>query len=319
MAALAIEEKESWKWIEAAEQTAQRKPEGVMVVTVCDREGDFYEFVAGEVGRQAPFIVRARWDRRLVPEESSGYDSIMEALSQAQIATTIEVEIVGNSQRLTRTAVVGVKFIEVTIKPPVKQGAARESASIEPLTVRVVSATEIDPPKGADAISWVLLTNLPVKNAKDAVEKVEWYRARWGIEVHHKVMKSGCRVEAARLETGERLTRYLAINSIIAFRLMHMTYILRVSPHAHCTGILSNDEIEALCVRTTKFKKAPGNSDAFTMREALREIAKLGGFLARKSDREPGIITIYRGFQRLSEDVVMLRNFRALLKTGLGG
>ena len=100
---------------------------------------------------------------------------------------------------------------------------------------------------------------------------------------------------------------------------MHMTYILRISPHALCTEILSNDEIEALCVRTMKFKKAPGNPDAFTMREALREIAKLGGFLARKADREPGIITIYRGFQRLSEDVVMLRNFKALSKSGVKG
>lgn len=319
VAAMSIEEKESWKWIEAAEQTARCRPEGVSVVTVCDRESDFYEFVAGEMERKAPFIVRARWDRKLVPEESGGYETIMEALSEAQIVKTIEVEIRGNGQRHARTATVAVKFVEVMLKPPVKQGAAKESSSIEPLTVCVVGATEIDVPRDEDAISWVLLTNLPVKNSRDAVEKIDWYRARWGIEVHHKVMKSGCRVEAARLETGERLTRYLAINSIIAFRLMHMTYILRTSPDAPCTGILSNDEIEALCVRTKKIDKLPGKSATFKMREALREIAKLGGFLARKSDGEPGITTIYRGFQRLSEDVVMLRNFKALLKTGMGG
>ena len=316
VAKMPTEDKESWKWIEAAELTAKRKPEGVMVVTVCDREGDFYEFVAGEIERQAPFIVRARWNRRLIPEESAGYDTIMEALSQVAICKTTEVEIIGNSERKARTALVGIKFVEVTIKPPMKKGAAKESASIDPLTVRIVAATEIDPPKGEDAISWVLLTNLQVKNARDAGEKVDWYRVRWGIEVHHKVMKSGCRVELARLETGERLARYLAINSIIAFRLMHMTYILRTNPHAPCTGILSSDEIEALCVRTQKFNKMPGGQATFTMRDALREIAKIGGFLARKSDREPGIITIYRGFQRLNEDVVMLRNFKALLNAG---
>ncbi len=134
LAALAIEEKESWKWIEAAEQTAERKPDDVTVVTVCDREGDFYEFIAGEVERQAPFIVRARWDRKLVAEDSNGYDTIMEALSQRQIATTMEIEICGNSQRLTRSAIFGIKFVEVTIKPPVKQGAASESASTEKKT-----------------------------------------------------------------------------------------------------------------------------------------------------------------------------------------
>lgn len=316
-----VEEKESRKWIDAANQTGPLTPEGVTVVTVCDREGDFWEFVSGEVESNRPFVVRAKWNRRLVPEDSAGFDTIMEALQQATTAGTVTVEIRGNSQRPTRTATVGVKFVEVTIKPPGKQGAAKESAPIEPLTLRVVAATEIDPPKGADAISWVLLTNMRVKSLSDAVEKINYYRCRWGIEVHHKVMKSGCRVEETRLETGDRLARFLAISTMVAYRLMHITYMVRVNPAAPCTEILSKDEIEALFMRTNKVHLLPRGDEtiAFTVRDAQREIAKLGGFLARKSDGEPGIITTYRGFQRLCEDVQMLRAFRARTRSSNAG
>jgi hypothetical protein len=304
-----IEEKESWKWLEAAQQTAERAPKGTKVVTVCDRESDLYEFIADQKERDGSFVIRARHDRKLVPEDSEGFASIMEAISQAPSRGTTTVEIRGNGSRISRVATVEIRFVEVTIKPPNKIGGAKASAIIEPIAVRVVSATEVDPPAGQKSISWVLLTSEPVRTFGDAAEKVDWYRLRWGIEVYHKVMKSGCKVEECRLEKGERLARFIALTSIIAFRLMHMTYVARVAPDSPCTEILSSDEIEALSVRSQSLEKAKGK--VLTTREAVREIAKLGGFLARKSDGEPGIITLNRGLQRLNEDVAMLRAFKA--------
>ena len=304
-----IEEKESWKWLEAAQQTAERTPKGTKVVTVCDRESDLYEFIADQKERDGSFVIRARHDRKLVPEDSAGFGSILEALSLAPSRGTTTVEIVGNGSRIPRVATVEIRFLEVTIKPPNKIGRAKESAIIEPIAVRVVSATEVDPPAEQKAISWVLLTSGPVHTFDDAVEKVDWYRLRWGIEVYHKVMKSGCKVEECRLEKGERLARFIAMTSIIAFRLMHITYVARVAPDSPCTEILSCDEIEALSLRSKIIKQF--DEKVLTTREAVREIAKLGGFLARKSDGEPGIITLNRGLQRLNEDVAMLRAFKA--------
>jgi len=79
----------------------------------------------------------------------------------------------------------------------------------------------------SEPISWVLLTNLPVKDFAGAAEKVQWYGKRWGIETRHKVLKSGCKVEDCLLEKAERLKPYLTLFSIIGVRLMHVTYLWR--------------------------------------------------------------------------------------------
>ena len=145
----------------------------------------------------------------------------------------------------------------------------------------------------------MLLTNLVVENFKEAMEKVDWYKLRWTIEVFHKILKSGCQVEACRLQTGDRLKRYITICSIIAWRLHWMTFINRTDPQKPCTVLLENHEWKALYGKINKTSAVP--NDPPTVRVAVRWIAMLGGFLARKNDGEPGIITIWRGWQRLSD------------------
>ena len=308
----AIEEKESSKWLVALTETMARAPAGVAVVTVADRESDFFEFLTQAKELRAKFLIRARTDRKLVPEDSEGCCRMLEALSVAPALGSLTVAVPGNGRRKARTARIEVRIAEVAIQPPQRRGHAKASGSSEPVLVTVIGATEQSPPAGSESISWVLLTNLPVKNFESAAEKVHWYGKRWGIETWHKVLKSGCRVEDCLLEEAERLKRYLTLFSIIGVRLMQVAYLARVQPDLPATGVFSAVEIQVLHLRVTQ--ALPPAAQALTLREAVRMLGTLGGHLGRKGDGEPGVLILWRGWMRLYESVEMLR---ALQSAGL--
>ena len=307
----AIEEKESAKWLVALKETAERAPAGVAVVTVADRESDFFEFLTHADDLQAHTLIRARTDRKLVPEDSAGCVRMQEALSDAPALGSMVIEVPGNGRRKARMATIEVRTAEVTIPPPPRRGAAKTSGSIDPVTVTLIGATESSPPAGVEAISWVLLTNLIVKDFVSATEKVRWYGRRWGIEIWHKVLKSGCKVEDCLLEEACRLKRYLTLFSIIGVRLMHVTYLARAHPDRPATEVFSGEEIEALHIRVTR--ALPPADPAPTLREMVRMLGRLGGHLGRKGDGEPGVTVLWRGWTSLYETVETLRALKQVV------
>jgi len=271
---------------------------------------DFFEFITEAADLGAHFLIRARSNRLFVPEDSDGFASILEALGAAPVLGELTVQIPSNGKRKARTARVAVRVAPVTLKAPWRRGKAKRSGSTESLSVPVIAVTEEQPPAGIEAISWVLLTDLPVKDFDSATEKVEWYGERWGIETWHKTLKSGCKAEDCRLEDAERLKRHLALFSIIAVRLMYVTYVARAQPDLPATQVFSSAEIEALHVRVKQTLPPP---DPPTLREAVRMLGGLGGHLGRKCDKEPGITVLWGGFMRLYEDVAVLRAYKRSL------
>ncbi len=278
----AIEEKESSKWLVALRETVERAPSGVPVITVADRESDFFEFLTHAQELRAKYLIRARTDRKLVPEDSEGCTRMLDALSDAPALGSMAVEVPGNGSRKARTASI--------------------------VTVTLIGATEQSPPAGSESISWVLLTNLPVKDFASATEKVQWYGKRWGIEIWHKVLKSGCKVEDCMLEEAERLKRYLTLFSIIGVRLMHVAYLARAHPDLPATEVFSAAAIQVLHLRVTK--ALPPAEQSLTLREVVRMLGKLGGHLGRKGDGEPGVLILWRGWMRLYESVEMLHSLQ---------
>ena len=305
----AIEEKESSKWLVALRETVERAPAGVPVITVADRESDFFEFLTHAKELRAKYLIRARTDRKLVPEDSAGCTRMLEALSDAPVLGNLTIEVPGNGSRKARNASIEVRVAEVTIQAPPRRGAhAQASGSSEPVTVTLIGATEQSPPAGSESISWVLLTNLPVKDFESATEKVRWYGKRWGIEIWHKVLKSGCKVEDCMLEQAERLKRYLTLFSIIGVRLMHVAYLARAQPNLPATEVFSTVEIQVLHLRVTK--ALPPAGQPLSLREVVRMLGKLGGHLGRKGDGEPGVLILWRGWMRLYESVEMLHSLQ---------
>ena len=225
----------------------------------------------------------------------------MEALASAMVLGKCEVDIPGNGKRQARTAIVTVRTAAVTIKAPQRRGRAKHSASMEPITLNVIAASEEHSPEGQEPISWVLLTNLAVNSFAQACEKIGWYAKRWGIETWHKVLKSGCQVEDCMLEHAERLARYLTLFSVIGVRLMYITYLARAQPQLPARQVFSELEIQALHLRMTK--EIPQLEKPTTLRQTVRLIGKLGGHLGRKCDAEPGVTVLWRGWMRLYEVV----------------
>ncbi len=146
-------------------------------------------------------------------------------------------------------------------------------------------------------MNWILLTNININNFEEAVEKIQWYCLRWRIEVFHKILKSGLKVEECRLQTADRLIRFLTIMSIIAWRIFFITLVARTNPNLSYTVILTDDEWKVLYTKMLKTKDYPEIPPP--IREIVRWIAKLGGFLARKNDLEPGPIALWKGWKRL--------------------
>lgn len=289
---LPIEEKESYRWIEAFRQVIALTPEEVQVVTVCDREADFYEMFVTAKEKHADLLVRANTDRRL-DEEAKYLWAKVESQGKAGDLT---VDIVGNDKRRARQTIVSVRFCTVTLRPPWRP----QQKKLPSITLTAVLVREDDPPADLqEPIEWLLLTNTTVKDFSQATQVIEWYCCRWQIEVFHKIIKSGCRVEDCRLQTAARLQNYIALMSVVAWRLQWLTYINRTNPQSPCTIVLTVIEWQALYMRIHKTSVLPKSPPS--THQAIRWIAQLGGFLGRKSDGEPGIVVIWRGWQRLQD------------------
>jgi hypothetical protein len=290
---LPIEEKESYRWLEALDQTLALTPDDVSVLTVCDAEADIYDLFVRADDRDAALLVRASADRRLAEAE---VQKLWAKVEQQPVVGHKTVHITGNQQRQARKATIAVRFTTVHLKPPWRP----KGRKLPPITMRAILVREENPPAGVDdPLEWLLLINQPVADFAAAQQVIAWYCRRPQIEVYHQVLKSGCRVEAARLRTAARLQNYIALMCVVAWRLHWLTYVNRAVPDAPCTRVLSTVEWQALYMRTHRTTTLPAAPP--TVHQAVRWIAQLGGFLGRRSDGEPGITAIWRGWQRLQD------------------
>ena len=294
-----IEAKESYKWITALRETARYTPEEVEVVSVCDREADVYELFVEAERLDMGLLVRATQDRSVLDVETAKIWATIEATEvSGELQVHVPARRQGGRHEPKRTAIVSVRFAYVTLKPPYRPKRA-ERAPLPPIGLDVILVREVEPPAGVTPLEWLLLTNVSVQSFTDAVARVQWYRCRWQIEIYFRVLKSGCHVEACRLGTAARLERFIALKSVIAWRLYWMTHINRCAPDAPCVVVLAEHEWHALYATIQRTAQLPTQTP--TVRQVVRWIAQLGGFLARKGDGEPGITAIWRGWQRLHD------------------
>jgi len=291
-----ITEKESYKWIKGLPEIPQMTQQ--RVVTVCDREADIYELFQESQNQQLDFIVRVVRNRRL--EEIS---LLYEHLNAVEVSDTYEVTVQRQQNQAERVAQVELRYTTVTLLPPKNRTQAAISIPLEPLSVKIVEVREVNPTADVKTpLHWVLMTTLPVETAEAAHQIVQFYTYRWLVERFHYVLKSGgCDFEQSQLRTVEALHRLLGLCSRVAWRLLWLTYEARQSPDVPCSRVLSDAEWQALTAFTSSSKRPA--SQPPSLREAVHTIAKLGGFIGRKSDGEPGVKTLGRGWQRL-QDIV---------------
>jgi len=301
-----IEDKESYRWLQSLKNTKEIAGD-TRIVTVCDREGDIYEFFKLSEEINSPVLVRANVDRAINKRSRYAEKAVIGLwayMGKQAMAGTITVHIPARrktqhcKERAARTALLTIKFGSFLLNPP-RNNVKHRTSELPDLHMHAVYVFEANPPDGAEPVEWMLLTNLSVTNFAEACEKVLWYCLRWRIEMFFKILKSGFLVEVCRLGTSDRLAKYLTIMSIVAWRLFMITLIARTNPDTPCTELVADYEWKVLFMKVHKARHPPKRTP--TMGEVVIWIARLGGFLARKGDGMPGTITLWRGWKRLTD------------------
>ncbi|MBW4426866.1 MAG: IS4 family transposase [Nostoc desertorum CM1-VF14] len=296
-------QKESIRWLDALNTTESIIPESVQVVTIADREADIYDLFAYSRRQGSDFLIRATQNRCLADCEQH----LWEKLESVDSLGTITLTVKRNPTRPPRTATLTLRYRTITIAPP--QNRAKTEL-LTPITLQAILVTEVAPPPQIEPICWLLLTTLEISGLEDVLQYVQWYSYRWLIERYHYVLKSGCGIEKLQLETAQRLEMALATYSIVAWRLLWLTYLARCSPDSSCEQVLAPHEWQALY--TTIHHQPYPYPTPPTLTQAVNWIARLGGFLGRKGDGSPGVKVLWRGLSRLHDIVVGWLAFQPL-------
>lgn len=271
---LPISQKESQKWLTslAAVCRAQDECPQTRFVSIGDREADVYDLLAAARPEGVELLIRASWDRCVQAPERYVWATVAAQPVLEHLILTVP----RRGAQPGREATLALRCCPLTLSPP----RHRKSERLPEVSLWAVQVAEIDPPAAVEPIAWLLLTTVSVSTVADAIERVAWYACRWGIEVWHRILKSGCRIEARQLATGERLQRCLTLYSVIAWRVFYAIMLARAVPEMSCDVLLEIEEWQALYCAIHHCPIPPDRPP--TLGEAVRWIAQLGG-LDRKS------------------------------------
>jgi hypothetical protein len=284
-----IEGKESIRWLDSLRESVDLLGDPKRCIHVADRESDIYELfcLARDLGTH--FVVRTCVDRLA----GDGSHTVAAEMAEARVRGLHRVELRGAEGEVIR-AVLEIRARRVHVLPPI--GKQRRYPALD---LTVLHVTERNPPRDRKPIEWKLLTDLPVRSRREAIEKIRWYAMRWKVETFHKILKSGCRMEESRLRSAGRIANLLALFCIIAWRILWLTLAHRADPGAAPQTALREQEI-ALLDRLTPDARV-GASQGTTLAAYIRKLARLGGHLGRSRDPPPGIIVLWRGLSRLAD------------------
>ncbi|MBB1632663.1 IS4 family transposase [Cupriavidus sp. UME77] len=284
--------KESIRWIEGYERVAEQAallPQ-TRLVYVTDREGDIAALMARacELGQPADWLIRSQYNRNLA-EAGKLWDNVDASQALGEITFILP----GRAGQKARE--VKQELRAQRVKLPGQAGS-----------VTCVVAHETGAPAGVTPVVWRLLTNREAQNTDAIVELIDWYRARWEIEMFFHVLKTGCKVEALQLSQMERVERALVLYMVVAWRIARLMRLARTCPELDASLFFDADEIRGAYVLAKKARpKTP-----VTLNQMIRLVASLGGFLGRKSDGEPGAKTIWIGLQRTMDAAFMIQALR---------
>jgi hypothetical protein len=287
-------DRESQLWVKGIKATG-RPPEGCTWVDIGDRGADDYEAMAASLSVGHHFLFRITQDRLVFTTQKCDREVYLMQYARtlpSQGSDTVEVP--GRGGRPARTATVCLAAEPVWVPAP-KDTPQRKSRAILPCWV--VRVWEPDPPADVkEPLEWVLLGSLPAKTLEQIKERRDWYSCRWLAEVYHDVEKNGCSEEDRRFETAERMWACLAILAVVAVRVLQLRLAVQEQPEAPAEQVATEEEVEVLGRQLGQGIK--------TVREFVHGVARLGGFLGRKGDGEPGVRALWRGYQRLQDMIL---------------
>ena len=267
------------------------------LIHVMDREGDTYEVMMAVADADDSALIRCAQNRRIDDPLATAHQAVR--IQPVRSRTLVPVNRKAGVPQ--RWAWVEVRSMAVTLVPDLQK-----YPHAWPMIGNLVEVWEPAPPPGAEPVHWRLWTLEPAATADEALEVVREYTCRWPIEEVHLVLKSGCQVEALRLETWDRLEKAVRVHAAVAARIVSLRDLARETPAAPALGVLEADEVEVLVRHFGKGKDIPPTE--LTIGQAVLWIGRLGGHLNRKGDGMPGVRTLWRGLHDLT---LLVAGFRA--------
>lgn len=305
---IAMPEKESFRWIEGLRDAKKLLYPDTEMIMVCDREADIYELFEEAIDLDVGLVVRLQHDRILENDEIEGL-RIYDQLGLAKVCGQVQVEIPSSGKRRQRVAELDVRFAKVTLAAQPRGKKILQTSHRSDLDLWVVDLREAQPPKDEEPLTWTLLSTIEISNKQSALQIMHYYKMRWTIELYFKTLKTGCNIEACRMNEARKLMSYIGLQSVFAWRLLWMTFLNRHIPEANCDLVLTESEWKTLWLKKNRRKIKSGELKSTppkqppSVYEAVRWIAMLGGFLGRKNDGEPGMTAVWRGWLQLMSAV----------------
>jgi len=288
-------ERESRVWGDVIDRVGPPR-EGVEWIHVCDRDADDFEVFCHLIENRSGWVVRTASRHRLILTPEGEKQPLEKYLESLPLAGTYELSLRARPKQPARTAQLEVRSGALAMPMPRHKSTYVKALDPEPISMWVVWVREVEAPSGVKPIEWVLYTSAPVKTFDDAWKVIEYYECRWLIEEYHKALKTGCAVERRLLRSAQRLEAMVALMSVVAVRLLELKSLARNE-----TDRPARQVVPPLWLKMLKAaRKNLLRVHDLTIQQFYRELAKLGGFLGRRSDGDPGWITIWRGWEQIN-------------------
>jgi hypothetical protein len=288
------EDRESRLWGDVIDQVGEPVSD-TLYTHLCDRGADNFEVYCHLLQQRCHWVVRAAQLTRAVLYEGQR-QQLKQVLAALALAGTYQLEVRASAKQRARTAQLEVRFAAVVLPRPGAHSRYVKQTGIREISMYVVEVREIKPPgakwpKKFEPLHWVLYTSHPVQSFQQAYDVIALYEKRPLIEEYHKALKTGCGLEERQYETAHRLEAVTGILAVAAVRLLQMKTVAKHEPNRPAEEV-----VPVVWLRTLRKHR---RRSITSIRDFLREMAGLGGFLGRKCDGEPGWMTLWHGFEKL--------------------
>lgn len=261
---------------------------------VFDRGADNFEVYCHLLEQRCDWVIRASQQRRGILTPEGKLRPLIDYVATLPVAGTYELSVTAQRGRSARRTKVEVRHGPLIMPAPHFCSPWLKKREVRTIVMWVVEVREIVAPKGEAPLHWMLYTSHAVTGFEDAWRVIEYYERRPLIEEYHKALKTGCRVEERQYATSKRLESMVGLMAVVAVRLLQLRAVARAEPQRPAREVVPEPWLRTLQQMRPRLKHNA------TVREFYRQLASLGGFLCRKSDGEPGWITLWRGFQKLA-------------------
>ncbi len=295
---LPIEQKESMRWLRGVQLASalQSQLPATQVVSVADSEADIYELLV-EVGQQETpisYVIRS-YENRCTNELDATkpgrhFVKVRERLDAAPVRLHRTVDLPQTPKRKAREAQLEIRVLALELKPP------HVHPDLPPLTTHFVLVREVGGPGDGTDVEWLLMSDLPIETDADLLKIIDYYVARWTIEVYFRTLKTGCRVEKLQLETLARVKNCLAFYKIIAWRILQLTQLNRTTPNVSCEAVFPKEQWQIVW---KVLQKKPLPEQPPRLGEFVRLLAQLGGYNNRRTEPEPGPQVLWIAYRRM--------------------